>query len=143
MPDMIVGYKLIDSTGAVLETWGGTWGQCPGVPNPIKLPNGDIVHAPSLNEDYDGYSLIEWIAQGPEASVPLSVSPRQVRLLLLQQNLLADVEAMIAAQDEATRITWEYAIEFRRDDPLLSQLASSLGLSEAQIDKFFVAAAGL
>jgi hypothetical protein len=74
---------------------------------------------------------------------PDSITPRQCRLLLLQQGLLDDVEAMIAAQDEATRITWEYALEFRRDDPLLNALAANLGLTDEQIDEFFFAASEL
>lgn len=74
--------------------------------------------------------------------VPASVTPRQVRLLLLSQNLLADVEALIAASDEATQITWQYASEFRRDDPLLATLAAELTppLTNEQIDQFFIAA---
>jgi hypothetical protein len=75
------------------------------------------------------------------ASPPDSITPRQCRLLLLQQGLLSQVESMIAQQDEATRITWEYAIEFRRDDPLLNQLAHNLGLTDAEIDQFFITAA--
>lgn len=76
-------------------------------------------------------------------SVPYSVSPRQVRLLLLQKNLLASVETMIAQQDEATKITWQYALEFRRNDPLLNQLATNLNLTPNQIDQFFIEAAKL
>lgn len=75
--------------------------------------------------------------------VPQSITPRQCRLLLLQQGLLSTVEAMIAQQDEAKRITWEYALEFRRDDPLLTQLATNLGLTSQQIDEFFIAASNL
>jgi len=77
--------------------------------------------------------------------VPASVTPRQVRLVLLAQGLLKSVEAMIAEQDEATQITWNYASEFRRDDPLLAQLAANLvpPLSSQQIDEFFIAAAAL
>lgn len=73
--------------------------------------------------------------------VPASVTPRQVRLLLLQQGLLSQVEAMIAAGDEAAKITWEFASEFRRDDPLLLALSSQLGLTPQQVDGFFIAAA--
>lgn len=76
-------------------------------------------------------------------AVPFSITPRQCRLILLAQGLLADVEAMITQQDEATRITWEFASEFRRDDPLLNQLAVNLGLTPEQIDQFFIAAAQL
>ena len=75
--------------------------------------------------------------------VPSSVTPRQVRLLLLQQGLLEQVEAIIAAQDEATKITWQYASVFERDNPLLNDLAQTLVLSPAQLDEFFIAAAAL
>lgn len=77
--------------------------------------------------------------------VPTSITPRQCRLILAMQGLLPQVEAMIAQQDEATKITWEYALEFRRDDPLLTQLTTNLTppLSAEQIDAFFIAAAKL
>jgi hypothetical protein len=76
-------------------------------------------------------------------AVPASVTPRQVRLLLLSQNLLSQVEAIIAASDEATKITWSYASEFRRNDPLLLALAGQLGLTSEQVDEFFIAAAAI
>lgn len=77
------------------------------------------------------------------AAVPASVTPRQVRLLLLAQGLLESVEATIASQDQATQITWAYAQEFRRNDPLLTQLGAGMGLTSAQIDQFFIDAAAL
>jgi len=76
-------------------------------------------------------------------TVPQSVTPRQVRLLLLQQGLLDGVEAMIAASDQATQITWQYASTFNRNDPLLDALAARLGLTSQQVDQFFIAAAAL
>jgi len=56
---------------------------------------------------------------------------------------LADVEALLAQQDEATKITWEFALEFKRSDPLLNALGQNLGLTEQQIDQLFIAAAAL
>ena len=50
---------------------------------------------------------------------------------------------MIAAQDRATQITWQFASVFLRDDPLLISLAANLGLTTAQIDDFFIAATRL
>lgn len=80
----------------------------------------------------------------PEAAyVPESITPCQCRLYLLQIGMLANVEAMIAQQDEATKIAWEYSSKFRRDNPLLLSLAEKLGLMEKQIDQFFIAAAEL
>lgn len=140
----IVGYKLVEvSNQATIQEWGGIWGQCPAVPNPITLPNEMIIYAPVIGFDYNGYMLINWEMEDPGPTVPYIISPRQVRLLLLQQGELSNVEAMIAQQDEATRITWEYATEFRRNDPLLNQLAANLGYSEAAIDQFFIAASAL
>ena len=96
---------------------------------------GPVPDAPQMR--WDGTQLVAYVP------VPEVVSPRQVRLLLLSQGLLENVKAMIAQQDEATQITWEYAEEFRRDNPLLNQLAANLGLTDQQIDEFFVAAAAL
>lgn len=110
---------------------------------------------------YDGWSCVDQNFTGsvPDADasewrwsdgqivavpkVPASVTPRQVRLLLLSQNLLSQTEALIAASDDATKITWQYASEFRRDDPLLGALAQQLGLTDEQVDQFFIAAAAL
>lgn len=76
-----------------------------------------------------------------------SVTPRQARLALLGAGKLAAVEAALAAmtgaQGEAARITWEFATEVRRDDPLIAALGPVLNLTGAQIDALFVTAAGL
>jgi hypothetical protein len=87
----------------------------------------------------------QWVQQWEivPAPVPQSITPRQCRLVLMAQGLLEQVEKMIAIQDEATRITWEYALEFRRDDPLLNALAKNLKLSDEQIDQFFFTASEL
>jgi hypothetical protein len=54
----LCGYRLVDTQNSVIAEWGGTLGQCPGIPNPLFLPNGDHVHAPSLDTDYGGYRLL-------------------------------------------------------------------------------------
>lgn len=140
---MIVGYKLLDSENNEVQNWGGTWGRCPGVPNPLFLPNDTQIHCPQLNTDYGGYTLVEWEMAEAPVVVPSSVTPRQVRLLLLQQDLLDQVETLIAQRDKASQITWAHALEFHRNDPLLFALATDLNLTEEQIDQFFIAAAQL
>lgn len=110
--------------------------------------DGEVKFIPTdpANSDYaallaSGEPIAPYVPPAPP--VPQSVTPRQVRLLLLSQGLLSQVEALIAQQDEATKITWAYASEFRRDDPLLISLAQSLSLSDQQLDEFFIAAASL
>lgn len=142
----VVGYKLIElETGETVTSWGGIWGQCPAIPGTIRLPNGDEVCAPHLNIEYGGLMLVPWEIEEPPPAVPQSVTPRQVRLLLLQQGLLDNVEALIAQQERAAQITWEFAIEFHRDDPLLNALAAhpSINLTTEQLDQFFTVAATL
>lgn len=77
--------------------------------------------------------------------VPAIVSMRQARLALLSAGLLANVDAAIAAlpspQREAAQIDWEYATEVRRASPLIAALGPALGLTDAQIDALFIAAA--
>jgi hypothetical protein len=72
---------------------------------------------------------------------------RQARLALLGAGLLAGVEAAINAlpspQKEAARIQWEYSQEVQRHHGLVSSLAPTLGMTEAQIDSLFVEAAKL
>ena len=86
-------------------------------------------------------NTLEYVA--PPPVVPQSVTPRQVRLLLLSHGLLSQVNTLMAQQPEAAQIAWEYASEFRRDDPLLLSLAASLSLTEQQLDEFFIAAAAI
>jgi hypothetical protein len=100
---------------------------------------GEITFVPWTPEQIAAYEA----AQNAPPPVPAVITPRQCRLILSQQGMLDSVEAMIAQQDRATQITWEYALEFRRDDPLLNQLAVNLQLTSDQIDQFFVAASQL
>lgn len=85
--------------------------------------------------------LLDYSNLPPE--VPNVVSPRQVRIILHRKNLLANVEAMIATQDEEIQIAWNHALEFRRDDPLLNQLSLNLNLTQEQLDQFFIEAGGI
>ena len=81
------------------------------------------------------------------AGVPTRVSMRQARLALLGAGKLAAVDAAIDAMPEpqksAARIEWEYAAEVRRDNDFVAGLAPALGMTDAQVDALFVAAAAL
>lgn len=78
----IVGYKLVDAEGATVKTWGGVWGRCPGVPNPIVLPNGDAVHAPTLGTAYQGYTLMPWEMDAPAPTGAQVDAERERRIAL-------------------------------------------------------------
>lgn len=79
-----------------------------------------------------------------ELAKPKVVTMRQARLALLQQGLLTAVtNAIINGTDEAMKIEWEYAIEVKRDWPSLIALATTLGLTPAQLDDLFKLASTL
>jgi len=73
--------------------------------------------------------------------VPQVVSARQIKLAMLDADLLDEVEAFAAQQDRAVQISWEYAVEFQRQDPMLVAMAGAFGLTDEQVDDLFRAAA--
>lgn len=77
------------------------------------------------------------------APVPVAVTPRQARLALLSAGLLDAVEASIAAGPRADQITWEFAVDVRRDYPMIENMRTALGLTSAQVDALFRTAATL
>lgn len=64
-------------------------------------------------------------------------------LHVLAAALRPAVEAAVAAADQEVQDAWHYATTIRRDHPLLASMATQLGLTEAQIDALFRAAATL
>lgn len=78
----LVGYKLLDEDDQLISSWGGIIGQVPGIPNPIVLPNGDQVHAPSLDTDYNGYRLVQWFMDAPAPTVDDVWREKERRLAL-------------------------------------------------------------
>lgn len=74
---------------------------------------------------------------------PSYVTMRQARLALLQQGLLASVEAAIAAAGQAAQIEWEYAQGVEMDSPLVEAMRDALGLTDDDVIGLFAIAGGL
>jgi len=107
----------------------------------FNIQTGESVQIPLTQEE---------ITQLEQQSVPPpgSVSMRQARLALLEENLLDAVETAILAisdpsQQKAAKIEWEYAMSVDRDSPFTQQLAYGLGLSSEQLDRLFIKASKL
>lgn len=81
------------------------------------------------------------------AAVPAEITMRQARLALLGAGKLAAVDAAINAMTEpaksAAKIEWEYSNTVQRHNGFVAALGPALGLTDAQIDALFVAAAAL
>lgn len=88
----------------------------------------------------------EWVvldAYPQHIPVPQTLTIRQAKLILLQNNLLDDVDAAVAQADRSTQIEWEYATEVHRTWPTLITMASALGMTDAQLDQLFIEGAKL
>jgi hypothetical protein len=97
-----------------------------------------------VEADYLNFQADEMRARD---KTPKTVTMRQARLQLLAGGYLATVTEAIAGMTgeagDAARIEWEYATEVKREQPLTQALMAVLGLTDAQMDELFVAAAAL
>lgn len=118
---------------------------------PPQAGPGEIAQeiAPILT---DGEWVQQWAVRAMTteelaARIPAAVTMRQARLALLNEGLLANVDAAISAMPsparEAAQIDWEYASEVSRSSPLIAALGPSLGLDDAAIDALFIAAGAI
>ena len=92
----------------------------------------------------DGVLRQSWlqieVPAGAVNPVPQRVSARQARLALHDAGLLQQVDAFVAQQSPAVQISWEYATEISRDDPLFNAAAEAFGLSQQTRDQLFLVA---
>jgi hypothetical protein len=75
--------------------------------------------------------------------VPAQVTMRQARLALLGANLLDSTNLAVMNAGQEAQITWEYASSIHRDDPLLVELTTVLGMTSDQMDQLFITASTL
>lgn len=141
----IVGYKLIKvDDGSIIRQWGGTWGQCPAVPNPLELPNGDIVCSPEVDVNYSGYRMTAWEIEQPSPIVPSSVPMWAVRTILQNHDLFEQADTLInSSSDNALKNIWNYGNFADRGSIYIQSLASQLQLTNEQVDQLFLEAGSL
>jgi len=73
--------------------------------------------------------------------VPEAVTPLQIRRALNTAGLRATVEAAVQSADQDVKDAWDFALEVRRDNALLTGMAAQLGMTSEQIDDLFRLAA--
>lgn len=113
--------------------------------NQESLPKLKEIAQTTFKGDVDamieGHSLYQKRMEQYDANgVPYAISARQAKLALLEAGLLERIEEVIQTMDKETQISWEYATEFSRNNPLLLALAESLKLSKEAIDNLFIKA---
>ena len=107
------------------------------------VENGTEVINGLTYKNYDAVELTaEELATIAKSKVPQTITPRQFRLQLLALGLLDEVKAM-ATTDEATQIWFEYSLDFQREHPMIEAMAGQLGLTQDDMDNFFIEAGKL
>lgn len=112
--------------------------------------DGVVSFVPCVPGNTDYSNIQQLVAEGslvvaayaPPVAPPVTqITMRQCRLQLLAAGLLDEVEAMIAQAERAVQIEWEYASAVDRNSVLVTGIAASLSLSDAEVDGLFEAAA--
>ena len=133
---------LIETSSGLVVNWieieeGSQW----------EAPEGHHLHATDgggIGDTWDGLQFISPPQEEFVPTVPVSITPLQARRALRAAGLLAIVNAWVASQaDEDIKDAWEFASVIKRHGPITVGAAAALGLTDAQLDGLFLAAAKL
>jgi hypothetical protein len=72
-----------------------------------------------------------------------SITPRQIRLQLSAIGMRQVVEDYVATSSLDIKDWWEFSTFFERDNALLVEVATKLGMTSEQLDQFFAEASKL
>lgn len=79
----------------------------------------------------------------PFQNVPTTITARQLRLALVDRGIdIGKIDEIINAlpgeQKTAAQISWEYAHTFKRNNPMLLQVAEAIGITEEELNDIFI-----
>jgi len=91
----------------------------------------------------DNDSIKSLYFQNKKSLIPQELTPRQIRLALIQSGInLSNIDAVIDQLPEPnksiTKTLREYSLSYSRDDEILIQFASQLGMDSEQLDWLFI-----
>jgi len=112
----------------------------------VRMPSGEIQGFRPKVEATPENALDDIVTNPPvpeAAPVPEVIRSAALRYVLNAQGLRTAVETAIAAADQNAQDAWEFETNIRRDHPLVTGLSAALGLTSAQVDDIFRAAATL
>jgi len=130
-------FCILDSNGNVRTTFG-----CSQLPTAQTGYQEIAIDGGQVGQVWNGSAF-----DAGSVKVPQAVTMKQARLSLLNANMLTEANNAIAAMTgtagQAAQIEWEFSPTVGRHDPLVTAIGPTLGLTDAQIDQLFIAAAAL
>jgi deoxyxylulose-5-phosphate synthase len=98
--------------------------------------NNSVMFVPADAANIDWQRVLEWIAEGNTIADYTAPTPPPInvvkagwlRAALARQGKLAAVNAAVAQSTEEKQELWEYATEYRIDDPDVVAIAAALGI---------------
>lgn len=104
----------------------------------VPLPD----HFSPAGFTWNGSEIVAKTAPLSPIPIPQTVSRLQALCALQKAGLLSQVQAAVTASpDPLSAIVWNNAATFERASPTLQALATAAGLTAAQLDSLFIAAA--
>lgn len=117
----------------------------------MRLSDSVFIPKDEGNSDYRRY--VDWVDDGntpepcmpPAVRIPTLVSRFQARAALAAAGYFEAIDKFMAAlpRTDIRRLAWEDATDFDRTSTTLAAMQQMLGLSDAQVDALFVAAAAI
>lgn len=125
-----------------------------GMPGIIRDADRASIPADPANRDWEAYQA--WLVKGgvpnpapppPPPPVPQSVMMWQLQAVLERQGLATKVQAAVTAAAASNRMIlglWQsLAMPIARTSPTLLALVTAVGMTPAQVDALFIAAAAV
>ena len=105
----------------------------------VNVMTGEQSIVPLTTEE-----LAEIAARPPQPAPVYSCNPWQIRKVLNQIGLRRAVEDAVAlSADQTMKDGWEFATEFRSDDPFVQSMGAALGKTQEEIKQLIQLAATL
>lgn len=107
----------------------------------VTADDGTVQEWPLAEFEADPAACVAATGNGISPPVPEEVDSVAAKTVLWELGLLDAADALVASQPRPVQLFWNRHT-FRRDDPTLNALAkTAMGLTDAQLDDIFRAAA--
>lgn len=95
----------------------------------VNLNTGEVSQIPLTEEE-----LLEITSRPAEPSLSVTCSPWQIRKALIALQLDEQVEQLVQnSTDKILKVGWEFATEFRSDDPFVQGMGQMLGKTPEEV----------